>query len=179
MFLLVHREEDYLIYAMISIFAASASNMLNFINARKIIYIKNIGNYDLKRHLKPIFVFFSMACATTIYTNLDIVMLGIIGTDGDVGYYGAATKIKTLLISVVASLGTVLLPRASYYVKNNLLDEFFNIGKKAIDFVILFATPLVIYFMIYARDVIYFLSGEEYTKSILPTNYKYFLIFSL
>lgn len=35
-----------------------------------------------------------MSCATTIYTNLDTVMLGFIKTDEDVGYYNAAVKTK-------------------------------------------------------------------------------------
>ena len=35
LFLLVHSQEDYIIYGGITIFAASASNILNFINIRK------------------------------------------------------------------------------------------------------------------------------------------------
>ena len=46
-----------------------------------------------------------MSCATTIYTNLDTVMLGFMTTDTDVGYYNAAVKIKVILVSVVTSLG--------------------------------------------------------------------------
>ena len=37
MFLLVHSQADYVIYGSISIFAASASNLLNFANARRYI----------------------------------------------------------------------------------------------------------------------------------------------
>lgn len=66
-------------------------------------------NYNFKRHLKPIITFFAMACATTIYTNLDTVMLGFMKTNVDVGYYNAAVKIKNILVSVVTSLGAVLL----------------------------------------------------------------------
>lgn len=65
-----------------------------------------------------------MACATTIYTHLDTVMLKFMATDIDVGYYGAATKIKTILVSVITSLGTVLLPRVSYYIKQIWLMSF-------------------------------------------------------
>ena len=44
-----------------------------------------------------------MSCATTIYTNLDTVMLGFMTTDTDVGYYNAAVKIKVILVSVVTA----------------------------------------------------------------------------
>ena len=76
-----------------------------------------VGKYNLKRHIKPILIFFAMSCATTIYTNLDTVMLGFMSSDTDVGYYNAAIKIKVILVSIVTSLGTVLLPRASYYIQ--------------------------------------------------------------
>ena len=47
---------------------------------------------NLKQHLTPIFSFFMMTVATTIYTNLDSVMLGFMKGDDAVGYYNAAIK---------------------------------------------------------------------------------------
>lgn len=168
MFLLVHEQKDYVIYGGITIFAASASNIMNLINAHKYVDLRPIGNYDFKRHMKPILIFFAMSCATTIYTNLDTVMLGFMSTDTDVGYYNAAVKIKIILVSVVTSLGTVLLPRASYYIQQGKLDEFRRITKKALNFVVLIATPLMIYFMYYAKEGIYFLSGSAYAGAVVP-----------
>ena len=102
-----------------------------------------MGGYEFKPHLKAVAVFFAMACATTVYTNLDKVMLGVmISPDSvHVGYYGAAARIKSILVSIVTSLGTVLLPRASYYIKNNQVEKFRNITRKALNFVLLAATP--------------------------------------
>lgn len=168
MFLLIHEKSDYVIYGGISIFAASASNILNFINVHKYIDLKPVGGYNFKRHIKPIGTFFAMACATTVYTNLDTVMLGFMKTDVDVGYYNAAIKIKCILVSIVTSLGAVLLPRASYYVENGLVDEFKRITKKALSFVFLIASPLMLYFIFFAKESIFFLSGNAYEGSILP-----------
>ena len=168
MFLLIHKQSDYIIYGAISIFASSASSLLNFINVRKYIDIKPVGGYQFKRHFKAIGTFFAMACATTIYTNLDTVMLGFMKTDVDVGYYNAAIKIKTILVSIVTSLGEVLLPRSSYYVENGMVSEYQRITKKSLSFVFLLATPLMLYFMLFAKEGIYFLSGEAYSGSILP-----------
>lgn len=168
MFALIHSEGDYVIYGAISVFAASASNILNFFNAHKLVRIKPYKNYELKRHLKPVAVFFAMSCATTIYTHLDTVMLGFVKTDADVGYYNAAVKIKSILVSVVTSLSVVLLPRVSYYIENKKTDEFHRITQKVINFVMLIAAPLMVYFMIYAKEGILLLSGEAYAASILP-----------
>lgn len=168
MFLLVKTKSDYVIYGGITIFAASASNICNFVNAHKYIDFKFLGNYSIRSHLKAVGIFFAMACATTVYTHLDTVMLKFMSTDIDVGYYGAATKIKTILVSVVTSLGTVLLPRVSYYIKKNLTEEFHRITEKALNFVVLLAAPLALYFILFARYGILFLSGNEYEGSIVP-----------
>lgn len=168
MFLLIHEESDYVIYGGITIFAASASNIFNLINAHKYIDLKPIGNYNFRRHFKPVGTFFAMACATTVYTNLDNVMLGFMTTDIDVGYYNAAVKIKNLLTSLVTSLGTVLLPRASYYIENGMLKEFKRITQKALSFVFLVATPMMLYFILFAKEGICFLSGPSYANSIVP-----------
>ncbi|MCC8104660.1 MAG: flippase [Clostridiales bacterium] len=168
MFLLIHEQSDYVIYGGISIFAASAANIFNFINVHKYIDMKPVGNYNFKRHLKAVGIFFAMSCATTIYTHLDTVMLGFMTSDEEVGYYNAAVKIKSVLVSVVTSLGTVLLPRASYYVEHGQLDEFRRITQKALNFVFVVASPLMLYFVLYAKQGIYLLSGSAYVGSILP-----------
>ena len=127
MFALIHEKSDYVIYGGISIFAASASNVCNLMNVHKYINLKPMGHYQFGRHMQPIMVFFAMSCATTIYTNLDTVMLGFMKSNTDVGYYNAAVKIKNVLLAVVTSLGTVLLPRASYYVEHHEMEKFHEI----------------------------------------------------
>lgn len=168
MLAMVKSKDDYVIYGGITILAASASNIFNLLNVHKYIDLKPVGNYHFKRHLKAIMVFFAMACATTIYTNLDTVMLGFIKTNEDVGYYNAATKIKGILVSIVTSLGAVLLPRVSYYIEHNQEEKFKEISQKALNFVFLIASPLALYFIFFAREGIFFLSGSAYEGAVMP-----------
>ena len=168
MFLLVHEQKDYVIYGGIAIFASSASYILNFINLRKYIDLKPVGGYDLRRHLKPVGIFLAMSCATTIYTNLDTVMLRVMTDEGEVGLYNAAVKIKTVLLSVVTSLGAVLLPRVSYYIENNMFDEFKKVSAKAINFVLVFAGGAMIYFIFMANQCIMLISGEGFAGAVKP-----------
>ena len=168
MFLLIHEQKDYVIYGALAIFAASASNILNFINVHKYIDLKPVGKYNMKRHLKPVGIFLAMSCATTIYTNLDTVMLRLMKGDEEVGYYNAAVKIKTVTLSVVTSLGAVLLPRVSYYIENKMMTEFKRVTAKALNFVIILAGGASIYFIFMARECILLVSGEMYEGSIIP-----------
>lgn len=168
MFAIVRSEGDYVWYGLVTVVSASVSFIFNFINAGKYIDINLFKKYDLKKHIKPALVFFAMACATVVYTNLDTVMLGFMQDDTQVGYYHAAVRIKTILVSIVTSLGGVLLPRLSYYVEKGMMEEFRRISKKAMNFVIVFALSLAVYFIIYAKQGIYFLSGSAFDGAILP-----------
>lgn len=168
MFLFVQRKSDYVIYGALTVLASSASNLLNLFYARHYVSLKPVYNYHFRRHLKAIGIFLAMSCATTIYVNLDTIMLGMIKTDTDVGYYNAAVKIRTVLLGIVTALGSVLLPRVSFYIEKNMNDHFVRVIKKAIEFVVVVAFPLTIYFIIFAEEGIYFLSGRAYGGAIFP-----------
>lgn len=168
MFAFIHKPEDYILYGGISAIASYGSGILNFINMRKYVTFKKTGPYDFKRHIKPILTFFLMASSISIYTNLDKVMLGFMKTNTDVGYYDASVRIKTILVSVVTSLGTVLLPRMSFYIEKGEKEAFNRTLTKAIRFVMVAATGLMVFFILFARESILLLSGNEFLPAVLP-----------
>ena len=168
MFLLVKSPRDYVLYGGISVLGAALSGIFNFINARRFIDGKPAGTLSLRKHLRPVAIFFAMASATIIYTQLDSVMLGFMKTDADVAYYHAAVKVKSILVSVITSLGAVLLPRVSYYFEKGMTGEFRRLTGKAVNYVFLTAVPLTVYFMMFAGDGILFLSGPAYESAVLP-----------
>ncbi len=167
MFLMVHQQSDYIIYGAITVFAAVGSYVFNFVRIKKYIDFRLYGKYDLKKHLKPIFTLFAQNLAVSIYTNLDTIMLGFMKTDADVGYYNVAVKIRGLLLSFVASLGNVLFPRMSYYVKKNMMEEFKKYMVKALNFELLMSLPLSLYFVLYSKESILFMAGSGYEGAIL------------
>lgn len=166
MFLLVHQQSDYRIYAAITVLAAVGSNILNFIRLRRFVTLKRFNNYEFKKHLRPIFILFAQSVTTSIYTNLDTVMLGFMKNDEAVGLYTASVKVKGILLSIVTSLGGVLLPRMSYYVKKNAKDEFYKLLRLALNAVLFMSFPLAIYFSIESRNCILFLAGKGYLGAI-------------
>lgn len=176
MFLLVHNADDYLKYSAITVFAAVGSYALNFYRAKKIIDFKINCKLEFKIHLKPIFTLFAQSLAVSIYTNLDVVMLGVLKGDLDVGYYNAAIKIKAILLSLVTSLGNVLLPRMSYYVKENMINQFNVMATKALNFTLLLSIPLSTYFCIYGKEVILFIAGNDYLPAVLAMQFITFAV---
>ena len=167
MFLLVHKPQDYIIYAGINVLGTVGSNILNFIRVRKYVSLRFVTHLDLRQHLRPIFVFFMFTVSATVYTSMDAVMLGFMSSDEQVGLYAAAIKMRNILYHLVTSIGTVLLPRASYLIRNNKKTEYQNIIRTTIQFVAALAVPLTVYFVLEARDSILFLSGDQYAGASL------------
>lgn len=168
LFALVHNENDYIIYASITVAGTVGSNIYNLIYSRKFVSWKPTGGYELKCHLKPILILFAMSFAGSIYTHLDTLMLGFLTNDVEVGYYTAAVKMKGLLISFTVSLGGVMLPRLSYYLQNNKEDMFNQMSAKAFNIISYIAVPLVIYFILFAKETVLVLSGEGYLNATWP-----------
>lgn len=166
MFVLVHGASDYRVYAATSVLASVGANVVNFIRLRRYITLKKYGSYNFRQHLKPIFILFAQSATVSIYTNLDTVMLGFMRTDTDVGLYTAAVKVKTILVSIVSSLGSVLLPRMSYYVQRNDKREFKQLLTMALNAVLFMSLPLCAYFVLEARDSLVFLAGAEYIDAV-------------
>ncbi len=167
MFALVHQKSDYVIYGAIGVFAAAGSNVLNLIRARRYISFRPQRGYQFRQHIKPILTLFAQSVVVSIYTNLDTVMLGFMRGNSEVGLYTTAVKVKTILLSLVSSLGSVLLPRMSHIVKQGDREQFNNLTKKALDVTLLMAVPLSIYFCMYARDSVLLLAGEGFLGAVL------------
>lgn len=163
MFLLIHNPQDYILYNAITVLSASGAYALNFINSRKILAHKTFREqYNFKQHLKPIFVFFSLSVAVSVYTSLDTVMLGFMSTDEEVAFYSLGTKIKMVLATTVSALGPVLLPRITYVLGEGEEDKFRSYIEKSLHFVLLMALPFTVYFTVMAQPVIQVLGGSEY-----------------
>lgn len=168
MFLLVHQESDYQIYAAITVFASYGSALMNLTQLPKYIDLKPMGGYNIRQHLKPVLILFAYTCATTVYSNLASVMLGFMTTDADVGFYGVSIKVKNILVSIVTALGAVLLPRVSYYFKQGQMDSFWKTIQKSMHVVLLMAAPMALYCMLVAAPAIRFLAGDGYAQSVTP-----------
>ena len=167
MFIFVRHAGDYVVYSAITMLAAVGSNVLNFFRARRYVSFKRFGGYDLKRHMKPIMILFAQSLAISIYTNLDTIMLGFMKDDAQVGYYNAATRVKIILVSLVTSLGNVLLPRMSYYVKQGLKKDFYRIMIKALNFALFMSIPLALFLFISSSDCLRVLAGSRYDPATL------------
>lgn len=167
LFICVHTSDDVLKYAFISIIANVGSNLFNFIHSRKYIdFNVKINFSSLRKHLQPVGILFIMTITSSIYTILDTSMLGFMTTDYQVGIYTAATKINRIVLNLIISTGTVLLPRLSYYCGKNDKKKFWGLAYKSFDLLMLLAVPAAIGLSVLTPDIISIISGVKYISAV-------------
>lgn len=165
-FLFVKEKTDYNKYAIILVVSSCGNNIINFLYARKYINLFKIQKLNIKKHLKPMFILVSLALASCVYTLIDTTMLGLICNDYQVGVYAAANRINRLVISVIITIGSVLLPRLSVYLGEKRLVEYTVLVNKAFDLLLMLAFPCFIGLFIVSKEVIILFCGIEYIEAV-------------
>lgn len=171
LFIFVKSKTDLLYYGCYTVFGVLGGNIFNFFRLRKYIHRENIifSELHIKRHIKPVLKVFSFSVVTSIYLQLNTVLLGFMKNALAVGYFAAATKVMQMLLTMSASLGSVMMPRASHLIAENKEDEFNRLIQKSYDFTLAIALPITIGLILCAPSLITALCGVKFEHSILPS----------
>lgn len=171
LFLFVKTKEDILWYGAYTVFGVLGGNIFNFLRLRKYVDRRIVNIHDLHplRHLKPAIHIFVFNVITSIYLQLNTMLLGFLKDIAAVGYFTAATKLMYMTMSVSNSLGSVMMPRASNLIAENKMNEFKNVVQKSYDFIIAISIPLTIGLIFTSKSAILLLSGNSFYPSILAS----------
>lgn len=171
LFIFVKSKTDLLYCGCYTVFGVLGGNIFNFFRLRKYIHRENIifSELHIKRHIKPVLKVFSFSVVTSIYLQLNTVLLGFLKNALAVGYFAAATKVMQMLLTMSACLGSVMMPRASHLIAENREDEFNRLIQKSYDFTLAIALPMTIGLIFCAPSLITALCGVKFEHSILPS----------
>lgn len=171
LFIFVKSKTDLLYYGCYTVFGVLGGNIFNFYRLRKYIHRENIifSELHIKRHVKPVLKVFSFSVVTSIYLQLNTVLLGFLKNALAVGYFAAATKVMQMLLMMSSCLGSVMMPRASHLIAENKEDELNRLIQKSYDFTLAIALPMTIGLIFCAPSLITALCGVKFEHSILPS----------
>lgn len=120
------------------------------------------------RHVRGALIMFLPQIAINVYTQLDKTMIGILtGHDyNEVGFYSQAEKIVKLVMTVVTSLGGIMLSRVTIALArkdHGVVKEYIH---KSMQFVCLLAWPISVGLAAVAGDLVPWFFGEGYDEVI-------------
>ena len=123
-FFLVKDVGDVTIYAAIMSGSTLAGQLIMWTGLKgQITFVRPSLKYSFQ-HLKPALSLFVSQLAIQVYTLLDRTMLGVMTTEAQVGLYDNSQKTIKLLVTLVSSLGIVMLPKMSELFAKGKQEEF-------------------------------------------------------
>lgn len=167
-FLFVRTHEDFRIYALIAALNAMGASVLNVVFVRRHISVRRVDwrRVNVWRHVRPALLTFSLRSVVSIYTSLNIVMLGYMTDDTQVGYYSAANRAVKVVVMLVTSMGVVLLPRVSYYIEAEKLDEYRVLMTKVLRLITFVSFPAATGLIVLANPLMLLLSGRAFEPAV-------------
>lgn len=170
-FMFVKSPNDLIKYIVIIAGANLFGNMSLWIYIPK--YIQKVAIKDLHvfKHLKPTILLFIPQIAVQIYTVLDRTMLGIIIEDkSEVGFYEQAQKVVKLLLTLITSLGTFMVPRmASTFAKGDK-EQLKKYMYSSFSFVFFLAFPIMAGLILISGEFVPIFFGQGYEKVAVLIN---------
>ena len=160
--LFVKCTDDYLKYAIICMMANSGGYLVNLFYSKKYLPIRLTKNIGMQKHLKPVLYLFCITVTISIYVKSDITVLGFLSTDSEVGIYTLASKIYTIIKSVLNAVITVTLPRISYYLGDMQFDNYNKLIRKIRQVLYTVVFPTIIGVFCLSSDIMLLLGGKEY-----------------
>ena len=115
LFIFVRTQDDILPYAILTIAGTCGNNILNLIRIRKYVKLK-ISFLDCRKHTKGASVLFLGTIAVSLYTNLNSVMVGALGTMAAVAFFTTGNKLVQMLMTVLGAITSSIIPRMAYLV---------------------------------------------------------------
>ena len=164
-FMFVKCPEDVWLYAFLYSMGMFINQLIVIPLAKGEISFCKVRAEDVFKHIKPNLVLFIPVVAVSIYRAMDKIMLGIMSTNIELGYYHGAENVIRVPMAFVTALGTVMLPRMSNMIargeNKKRVEGTFD---ESIVFAMFLATSICFGIMAVSREFVPIFYGPGYEK---------------
>ena len=175
-FLFVKEKDDYVLFFILNFSMVTANSLVNLYYSKH--YIKFKFNLNrIKIYLKPIFYFGLYKIFDSMYSIFNVVMLGILCSDRETGYYYAANNLYYIVLGMFSALTRVMLPRMTALITDRKNVEFNNLIDKTFSIVFAFNIPIVIIGILLSPEIIQIMAGKDFVGAIIPLKIMMVLVF--
>ena len=167
-FVLVKTPEDLIKYVTIYAIADLIGNLSLWLYLPKYFRGIKVKNIKIFSHLPAIVMLFIPQIATQIYNILDKTMIGKIILDkSEVGYYEQGQKVIRVLLTIVTSLGIVMIPRMANTFASGDKEKIQDYMKKSFKFVFFLAFPIIFGITSISQSFVPIFFGNGYEKVVI------------
>lgn len=143
-FTFVKSPQDLSLFIFINAVSGVIGQCWMWIQVKEYIKFTKVSLSGILVHFKPNFMLFVPQIATSIYTMLDISMLGYLNSDkSQVSLYQQAQRFIKMFLFFITSIGTVMLPRVANLNANGKTDEIQSYIKTTLRMAVYLALPMI------------------------------------
>ncbi len=164
-FILVKTREDLAKFTLIYSLADLIGNLSLWLYLPR--YFKGIKVKEIKvlRHLPQIMLLFIPQVANQLYKILDTTMIGrIIEDKAELGFYEQSQKVVRLLLTLVTSLGVVMIPRMASTFASGDKKKVNEYMKMSFRFVFFLSFPIMFGLISISKEFVPVFFGDGYDK---------------
>lgn len=166
-FLFVKNSDDLYLYVFCHSVTLLLGNLSMWLYVPKLVGKINFKGLNISRHIKPTLVLFLPQIATSVYTILDKSMIGFLtNSEEEVAYYEQSQKIVKIVLTLVTSLGAVMLPRVANLFKLNEFDKIKQYLSRSIQFTFFLSFPMCLGLVAVCNNIVPWFFGNGYDKVI-------------
>ena len=165
LFAFVHKPEDYLIYAFLTVSSVVLGGIVNIFRVHKFVNLRLSSIPDIRETTHKLMPFLINDMSIAVYVGMDMTILGIMHGDYRVGVYSAAVKIYTMVKTVFIAIFSVTLARLSAHIAAGEKEEFHKLISGVTSVFMILAFPAMMGLILYAGPVILLIAGPEYYES--------------
>ena len=167
-FVLVKEPSDLSKYFMIYSVADLIGNLSLWLYLPKYFKGIKINHINIFKHSYAIVMLFIPQIASTIYNMLDKTMIGTILVDKtEVGYYEQGQKVIRILLTIVTSLGIVMIPRMASTFASGDTKKLNEYMRRSFNFTFFLAFPMIFGLISVASEFVPIFFGKGYEKVVI------------
>lgn len=112
-FLFVKEQTDLWKYCLIMAGGMFLNQITLWIPLKRYVSFVKPDIKKIKIHIKPLLILFIPIIAISLYRFMDKIMIGLMSSKSQLGFYENAEKVCNIPVTVISSFGTVMLPKMS------------------------------------------------------------------
>lgn len=166
-FILVKTKEDLAKFTLIYSLADLIGNLSLWLYLPKYLKGVKVSNISVKQHIPHIIMLFIPQIANQVYKILDTTMIGWLVTNkAETGYYEQGHKVIRLLLTIVNSLGVVMIPRMANAFANNDKKQINSYMKMSFNFTFFLSFPIMLGIISISKAFVPIFFGVGYEKVV-------------
>lgn len=166
-FILVRSTKDFNVYFFITVAQVLVNAVVNWKYSHRFVSFR-IDFKGCKKFMYPVFSMGINLILLSFYGTFNIIFLGSKCDAAAVGYYVAATRLYAVFLSLLTAYNNVLVPYLNTLSAKGEVEKFKQYVKLSFSVVIMFSIPLIVGGIVLAPEVVRFIAGPGYERSILP-----------